>query len=803
MYNLYEVGGSAGELDKLVTLCKEHPKDQHIFMFSPSSSSLEPYFELLTLAQSQDERVWSALDRLVEQEYEKFSEFPGAQPFISVIGDQFKSFEDMLRTVWTLETSFPAMEHFVQTLAFSWLLPMVQVALSSAELRVATFPGGIQSMETAIAKDNYRGIHDKISVHLTECVDVLLMEGNRFSEDGRNLTDRSASTIAAAMEIDSLTLWNPSSFLMTSTQNYVATASIIDALSYAEFTELSYFGCSLVHPRDLLRAMKKKIPLYLRSFQHIDHPGTCISEVSTSSRERPAKGFSAVEHIALMNIEGAGMAGVPGVASQLFSALRQADLSVVFISQASSEHSICIAVAETQWESAYNVIHTTFKDEMQRGLIEAVHVEPDCAIVAAVGQQMAGCPGIATRFFGSLSKANINVKAIAQGSSEQNISAVVGQQDVKAAIRALHSGFFLSNQTLSVGIIGPGLIGGTLLEQIGQEQNRLRKEIGIDIRIRGIMDTEKMILSQGGINCSTWKEEFQAKGVPTSINDFVDHIDAHEFPHPVIIDCTSADAIAMSYLQWIQRGVHIITPNKKGGTSPLDYYKQLMESSRQKQKHFLYETTVGAGLPIIGTLKDLIQTGDRVKKIEGIFSGTLSYLFWRFNGEVPFSQLVLEAKELGFTEPDPRDDLSGMDIVRKTVILAREAGAEVELGEVDVASLVPEPLRDIPLDQFLERIDEMDAPLQKLYDEASAKGTRLRYVGTYDKSGGCSVALKQFPLDHPFSGTKGTDNIIAFTTERYNEQPLVIQGPGAGPEVTAGGIFADLLRLGSFLGPRI
>ncbi len=803
VYNLYEIGGSVGALENIVTLCKENPKGQHLLMFSPDQNSLEPYFELLQLAQSQDERVWSTLNRLLEREYERFAEFPISPALVSLIGDKFKVLEDMLRTLWVLEKSFPAMDHFIQTLPFTWLIPMAQEALSSAGFRVASFPGGIQSMETAIAKDNYRGIKDKISVHLTEDTDVLLIEGNRFSEGGRNLTDRSASTLAAAMDIDSLTLWNPSSFLMTSTQNYVATASIIDALSYAEFTELSYFGCSLVQPRDLLRAMKKKVPLYLRSFQNMNHLGTCISEVSTSSRERPAKGFSAVEHIALMNIEGAGMAGVPGVASKLFTALRQSELSVVFISQASSEHSICIAVAEEQWESAYDVIHTTFKDEMQRGLIEAVHVEPDCAIVAAVGSQMAGCPGIATRFFGSLSKANINVKAIAQGSSEQNISAVVGQQDVKAAIRALHSGFFLSNQTLSVGIIGPGLIGGTLLEQIGQEQDRLRKEIGIDIRIRGIMDTEKMLLSHSGIDCGDWKDEFQKSGVPTSVKDFIDHIDAHEFPHPVIIDCTSADAIAMSYLQWIQRGIHIITPNKKGGTSPLEYYKQLMESSRQKQKHFLYETTVGAGLPIIGTLKDLIQTGDRVKRIEGIFSGTLSYLFWRFNGEVPFSQLVLEAKELGFTEPDPRDDLSGMDIVRKTVILAREAGAEVELSEVDVASLVPESLRDIPLDQFLERMSEMDAPLQKLYDEAHAKGTRLRYVGTYDKRGGCSVALKQFPLDHPFSGTKGTDNIIAFTTERYNEQPLVIQGPGAGPEVTAGGIFADLLRLGSFLGPRL
>ncbi len=803
IYNLYDLGASVEEFRHLTKLCASDPEGLHFFLCAPQKAKLTDYFDLLTMAKQQDERVWSALEQLLEKEHNRFSSFTAYKKYLPRIGETFKVLESMLGTLWILQKGSETMEHFVETLPFRWLFPLLEEMLKEQGLGVKTFPGGLHTIEAAMAQDNYQGIVDKVQVHLTDNVNVILMEGNRFDPaTGEPLTDRSASTIAAALKSSSLTLWHEKNLLLSCKKSYVPGATVIDALSYAEFTELSYFRFNMVSPRDLLRSMKAEIPIYLRSLKDVTHPGTCISHRSSSTKERPAKGFTSLEQVALVNIEGAGMAGVPGIASQLFASLRQAKVSVCFISQASSEHSICIGINQCDWEKAYDVIHNTFRNELHRGIIEAVHVQPDCAIVAAVGQEMAGCPGIATRFFGSLSKANINVKAIAQGSSEQNISAVVSQEDVKAAIRALHSGFFLSNQTLSVGLIGPGLIGGTLLAQIAQEQERLKQEVGVDIRVRGIIDTDHMVLSYDGLDCNRWKETMEENRVAANLSNFVNHIDAHEFPHPVLIDCTSSDAIAMNYLGWVERGIHIITPNKKGGTAPMEYYQELMKSSRRRQKHFLYETTVGAGLPIIGTLKDLIQTGDRVHKIEGIFSGTLSYLFWRFDGTVPFSQLVLEAKDLGFTEPDPRDDLSGMDIVRKTVILARENGAEVELTDVDVASLVPKALRDVSLDEFLSRISEMDAHLQKLYEEATANNMRLRYVGTYDKEQGCTVALKQFPLDHPFSGTKGTDNIIAFSTARYNDQPLVIQGPGAGPEVTAGGIFADLLRLGSFLGPR-
>nr|MDA3835905.1 ACT domain-containing protein [Spirochaetales bacterium] len=424
-------------------------------------------------------------------------------------------------------------------------------------------------------------------------------------------------------------------------------------------------------------------------------------------------------------------------------------------------------------------------------------------ILAAVGEQMPGVPGIAAKFFGALGKAHINVRAIAQGSSERNISAVIRSSDSTRALRALHAGFFLSNQTLSIGLIGPGLIGSTLLNQISRESERLKRDFNVDLRIRGIANTTRMMLHDQGLDLSKWEQEFKQHAEKINLEAFVSHISADYFPHTVLIDCSTSNTLPKHYTDWIESGIHIITPNKKAGTSPEAEYQRMMAAGRKRSKHFLYETTVGAGLPIIGTLKDLIQTGDRIRRIEGVFSGTLAYLFWRFDGSVPFSKLVHEAKALGYTEPDPRDDLSGMDIVRKAVILSREIGMKVEVEDVPVLNLVPEHLMDVSLEDFMRELYCIDDHLSDLRSKADQRGELLKYVGVIDPEAGiCKVELMGYAKDHPFARISGTDNIVAFTTERYHEQPLVIQGPGAGPEVTAGGVFADLLRLSSYLGAK-
>ncbi|HDQ13405.1 MAG TPA: bifunctional aspartate kinase/homoserine dehydrogenase I, partial [Sediminispirochaeta sp.] len=618
--------------------------------------------------------------------------------------------------------------------------------------------------------------------------------------DGTELTATVFANLLAAQRV---ILWKNVAGVMSADPDKVPGSEVIPELTYQEATELAYFGAEVLHPPAMTPAMMKNIPIFIKNVQEPSAEGTKISGEIVSKESKPVKGFSIIDEVSLLNIEGAGMIGVPGVSSRLFGALRKQGISVILISQASSEHSICCAVPADQGLKARETARQAFTAELENYRINSIEIEENCAILAAVGDQMSGIPGISAKFFGALGSAGVNVRAIAQGSSERNISAVIAAKDSSRALRAVHAGFYLSNQTLSIGIIGPGLIGSTLLDQIAGQSQRLKRDFNVDLRVRAITDSKRMTLAKTGIDIVDWKKALSERSEETRLDDFVDHVAAEYFPHSVLIDCTTSEEIPEHYAQWLERGIHIITPNKKAGTSPMDKYRLIMETARRRQRHFLYETTVGAGLPIIGTLRDLIQTGDKIKQVEGVFSGTLAYLFWRFDGTTPFSALVKEAKELGFTEPDPRDDLSGMDIVRKTVILAREIGWEVEVDEVPVRGLVPESLADVSVEQFMEKLDQMDGEMEKLYRQAEAEGQVLKYVGTIDEKGRCRVELRPYPRDHAFARITGSDNIVAFRTERYSSQPLIVQGPGAGPEVTAGGVFADLLRLVSYLGAKL
>jgi aspartokinase/homoserine dehydrogenase 1 len=427
-------------------------------------------------------------------------------------------------------------------------------------------------------------------------------------------------------------------------------------------------------------------------------------------------------------------------------------------------------------------------------------VVPGCGILAAVGDGMAGRPGIAANFFGALGRAGVNVRAIAQGSSERNISAVVDGSDTQRALRAVHAGFYLSQQTLSIGLIGPGSVGSALLRQLADQADRLRDELNIDIRVRAIASSRRMLLAERSIPLDAWRERFAAATVPADLDAFARHIHAEHLPHAVIIDCTADAGVAQRYGAWLKAGIHVITPNKRANTAGLAYYGTLRTASRAGGAHYFYEATVGAGLPVIQTLRDLIRTGDEVLAIEGILSGTLSYLFNRFDGSEPFSSIVADARALGYTEPDPRDDLAGTDVARKIVILARETGVPLSLEQVDVQSLVPETLRNGSVDEFLAALPQHDAAMAALHREAAASGHVLRYVGSVDREGRASAALRTVPATHPFARIRLTDNIVLFHTRRYHENPLVVQGPGAGPDVTAAGVFGDLLRLAAHLG---
>jgi aspartokinase/homoserine dehydrogenase 1 len=615
---------------------------------------------------------------------------------------------------------------------------------------------------------------------------------------GRNGSDFSASIFAALFDAGEIHIWTDVDGVMSADPRLVPEALTLDEMSYDEAMELAYFGAKVIHPSTMAPAVQRGLPVFIRNTFRPELAGTRIHAGPSSGFA--VKGLATVESIALLNLEGTGMIGVPGTAQRLFGALRDEGISVVMISQGSSEHSICFAVPEATAGRAQAAVERAFFAEQHHGQIQRVEVASGCGILAVVGDGMAGRPGIAAKFFSALGKARVNIRAIAQGSSERNISVVVDATDMQRALRAAHSGLYLSSQTLSIGVVGAGSVGTEFLRQLGGQLARLKRDFDVDLRVRAIATSKRMLLSDRPIDLEHWTRTLDANGEPLDLERLAAHVHAEHLPHAALVDCTASDAVARQYDAWLTRGIHVITPNKRANASDIEYYRRLRRSNRALGAHYLYETTVGAALPIIQTVRDLVQTGDEIAEIEGILSGTLSFLFNSFDGSRPFSALVEQARALGYTEPDPRDDLSGMDVARKMVILAREMGLAIELGDVQLRSLVPEALQRGTVADFLGALPRHDAEMEALRHRASADGNVLRFVGRVTRDGEASVGLRAYPASHPFARVHLTDNIVLFRTSRYSENPLVVQGPGAGREVTAAGVFADLLRLASYLG---
>jgi aspartokinase/homoserine dehydrogenase 1 len=616
---------------------------------------------------------------------------------------------------------------------------------------------------------------------------------------GRNGSDYSASIFAALLDAEEVSIWTDVDGVMSGDPRRVPEARVIEEISYNEAMELAYFGAKVIHPQTMAPVVACGIPIRIRNTFNPDFPGTRIAARGDNA-QAVVKGISGVESVALINLEGAGMIGVPGTADRLFGALRDAGISVMMISQGSSEHSICFAVKESEANRVRRVVELAFRVELGEGLVQRVEVTTGCSIIAVVGDGMSGIPGSAGKFFRTLGSAGINVRAIAQGASERNISAVIDARDTTRALRAVHSSFYLSAKTVSIGIVGPGLVGGALLDQIAEQAPRLRERFNLDLRIRAICRSSGGVFEERRVDLEKWRALMEAGNAEANLENIADHVQADHLPHSVIIDCSASEQVAARYAEWLGRGIHVITPNKRAHSGPMDYYRKLQATARASNTHFLYEATVGAGLPVIQTLKDLVETGDTINSISGIFSGTLAYLFNVYDGSRPFSEIVREAKALGYTEPDPRDDLSGMDVARKAVILAREAGLELELADIVVESLAPAALANASVEEFLERLPDFDAPMAERVAAAQHNGRVLRYVANIDVAAAtANVSLTEFERDHPFANISLTDNIVQFVTRRYSENPLIVRGPGAGPDVTAAGIFADLLRLTSML----
>ncbi len=618
---------------------------------------------------------------------------------------------------------------------------------------------------------------------------------------GRNGSDFSGSIFGSLLDASEIHIWTDVDGVLSADPRRVPEARVIDALSYNEAMELAYFGAKVIHPQTMAPAVGRDIPIWIRNTFSPENPGTLICAKPNS--KLPVKGITSIERMALVNVEGAGMIGVPGTAHRLFGALREEGISVILISQGSSEHSICCAIPQDQAERAARVVRSAFERELKEGQIQSVEVDQDLAILAVVGDGMAGTPGISGTVFNALGTASVNVRAIAQGASERNISVVIDGRHATRALRAVHAGLYLSPHTLSIGLIGPGTVGRVLLDQIASQSERLHNQARLDLRVRGLLGTKQMLLSDAGVDLKSWKSQYEKSTVEADIEKFVKHVRVEHLPHTVLIDCTASPEIAKHYPEWLAAGIHIVTPNKKANSADMAFYDSLREARRTGGSHFLYGANVGAGLPIIQTLRDLRETGDDITSVEGIFSGTLAYLFNVYDGKTAFSDIVRDARQRGYTEPDPRDDLSGMDVARKLIILGREMGVKLELSDVKVESLVPAGLETGSIDEFMTRLPKFDGHMRDRFESARSRGKVLRYVGRITAQGEASVGLVEFDLKHSFANIALTDNVVRFATRWYCNNPLVVQGPGAGPEVTAGGVFSDLLRLAAYLGARM
>ena len=608
---------------------------------------------------------------------------------------------------------------------------------------------------------------------------------------GRGGSDYTAAIAGAALLAKVVEIWTDVSGMMTADPRMVANAKAISRISYHEAMELSHFGAKVIYPPTIQPLMKEDIPVWIKNTFHPEEEGTLIH--ATHRDGEIITGISSINKLALLSLEGSGMVGIPGFSKRLFEALAANNINVILITQASSEHSICVGVDEHLAEKAKAVIDNAFSFEIEREKVNPLVVENALSIVALVGDKMRSHPGISGRMFSTLGRNGVNVRAIAQGSSERNISAVIATADIKKALNVLHEEFFETTyKQVNLFIAGTGNVGSRLLAQIAKQQEYLQRNLLLQVRVVGLANSRTMAFNDEGINLQAWKDVL-AGGEASDLSRFIEIMQTKNLRNSVFVDITANESVAMAYDKVFQKAISIVACNKIACSSSYEYYQKLKEEARDHNVSFLFETNVGASLPIIGTLNDLLRSGDSITKIEAVLSGTLNFVFNNYNGERSFAEVVRQAQTEGYTEPDPRLDLSGKDVMRKIMILAREAGEPLEMEAITNQSFMPESCMQGSVEDFYAEMEKQEAHFRKLYDEASAAGKKLKFVASYE-NGKASVGLKHIDPAHDFYHLYGKDNIVTFYTTRYTDQPMVVKGAGAGAEVTASGVFADIIR---------
>lgn len=610
---------------------------------------------------------------------------------------------------------------------------------------------------------------------------------------GRGGSDYTAAIFAAALDVKVLEIWTDVSGMMTADPRLVATAKIIPQISYQEAMELSHFGAKVIYPPTIQPVMNKGISVWIKNTFAPADEGTVIKQLLDANEDSAITGISSVNKIALISLEGSGMIGIPGFSRRLFAALASEKINVILITQSSSEHSICVGISEDNSVVAKRVIDEAFEYEIASKKVEPLIVENNLSIVALVGDRMKNHTGISGRLFNALGKNGVNVRAISQGSSERNISTVISSNDVKKAINVIHEAFFETElKEVNVFLAGVGNVGAKLLTQISKQQSYLLNKLKLKLKIVGVANSKKFAMNEDGIDLSNWQSALNA-GQSGSTSDYIDVIKSKNLRNMVFADVTANETVAACYDSLLEKTIAVVACNKIACSSPYPYYKKIKELATEYNAHFLFETNVGASLPIIGTLNDLMRSGDTVHRMQAVLSGTLNFVFNNYDGKKSFASVVKQAQEEGYTEPDPRLDLGGKDVMRKIMILARESGEEMEMDDIENNSFMPEECMQGSVEDFYASMEKNEAHFKKIFDEAHAAGCKLKFVASYN-NGKASVGLQHIDPQHDFYHLYGKDNIVLFYTDRYVDQPLVIKGAGAGADVTASGIFADIIR---------
>jgi aspartokinase/homoserine dehydrogenase 1 len=728
-------------------------------------------------------------------------------PVLTKLKIYFNELEEILQSVYNLR------ELSLQTKDLILSYGERCATLMISHIARQTFPNALYVDGSELIKTDHNFGQAKVNTYLTETLIRDFQESNadkllfvtgfiasndegRITTLGRGGSDYTAAIWGSALNAAEIQIWTDVDGMLTADPRMVKKAFSLPELSYTEAMELSYFGAKVIYPPTMIPAFLKRIPIVIKNTFNVDFPGTYIKH-GTSVSKLPIKGISSIDEISVLNLTGSGMVGKAGFSGRLFSLLSREQINIILITQSSSEHSITFAVKPADALKALALINKEFELELQARKLEYPEVENGLAALAIVGENMKKTPGMSGKLFNALGRNGVNVRAIAQGSSEYNISVIISKPDLSKAVNAVHDAFYANlKRTLHVFCLGTGNIGKTLFAQLEAQMGFLATNNDLQVKVMGVSNTRKMYQNAEGIALSNWEKDLETHGEPADLAVFIKQMKAMNLPNCVFVDNTASHNPIQFYQDVLQSSISVVTCNKIGNSADYEQYVAFKQAARKYGVDFYYETNVGAGLPIIRTLKDLMMSGDRIDRIEAILSGTISYIFNNYKGDKLFHEVVKEAQDKGYTEPDPRDDLNGKDFMRKMLILARDAGYPLEESDIEIESMLPPAcLAAATVTDFYQELENNTEYFEKLKQQAASGNKVLRYIGKLE-AGKVVITLQMVDDSHPFYMLSGSDNIISFTTDRYKDRPLVVKGPGAGAEVTAAGVFADIINVG-------